>query len=858
MRNFATALIVTTFLILTLAACEKSSSGTPIIINGALVGGQSAYDITVTGPGATGVQANQPFSVDLSFTAPGTTTPVNLMPGEGIAVSIVSGPGALTGATGATGNGTPNLTFGGIILNASGTYVLQFTGPTATGPANTISFVVSPQLDLEFFTVPTTVGTGSAFSVTIRTVDNGTGNPLPPPAPVNITLALATGTGTLSGTLTRTLTAASSIDFTGLSYTPAGTITLQASAPGFATVVSSSIVVTNLSFVNQPGPFVALKSVRVNHAYTDSIAYAVPNTATSFAVMGGSTLPAGLSLNTSNGTISGTPTATGSYEFSLYAVLTGTQAQVVRCALAVFSTAETEITSGQDFSTAGPHSTTGPITETYTFTSFYDGVTYPTGGSFNCRIQYYYPNFATAPSPAPVLIHHRGRGFSMPDYDNLGAHVASYGFIFISIEDYQSFSDGGFSGQSPISAYDSTAERGHISGSAFQQGVMEWVIAKNTQTGHALQNRVDDERIFMSGHSRGGGATHNSHLRSAPYTWTGTQRTNINIRGTIYFMAFDQRFFTSTVAGSTTVIPMPTAQPRLPSMIIAAENDGDLIYPICDEFIDRATGPTTFATIYGGCHNYLGDTNSPDGSPYITRAQEQARIFNMVVAFLKRWSDLDLSLDGLLYNNEKAGSTEVGIQAYRNMAERVTLDDHQGGNKNNNSLGGTNSLSAGTWDTTAAIYPTVYGSNHLSMGLKHAIFSIPASTTATYTSTIPAASQDLSATKRFMFRIGSVDSASAVKGFDWVTVRVRLTDAQNDIATVTLFDRTAPSSTYLPDHPGSGSNVFDRMVDANVPLSVFTTATPALTLSALTKVELIFESATGATRQLYIDDLRFE
>ena len=346
--------------------------------------------------------------------------------------------------------------------------------------------------------------------------------------------------------------------------------------------------------------------------------------------------------------------------------------------------------------------------------------------------------------------------------------------------------------------------------------------------------------------------------------FNGTQRTPINVRGLVYFMAFDLRYFSSTQSGSSVTYPVPTEQARVPSLLIAAENDRDLLYPICDELIDRASGPTTFATIYGGCHGFLTDNapNEPDysgtGVPlaYITRAQQQARIFNLVVAFMKRWADLDLSLDGLLYTNEKAGSTEVGVTAWRNMAERVLLDDHQGGNKNVNSLGGANTLSTGTWSTSGAIY-TNYGSFG-SLALRHNIMSLPASTTATYTSNIPATFQDMSDARRFIFRVGAIDSGAALKGFDWVTVRVRLTDVQNDQATVTLFDTAAQNNTYLPDYPGSGSNVYDRFVEASILLSAFTAGNPNLDLNQLSKVELVFETAAGATRQIYFDDLRFE
>ena len=303
---------------------------------------------------------------------------------------------------------------------------------------------------------------------------------------------------------------------------------------------------------------------------------------------------------------------------------------------------------------------------------------------------------------------------------------------------------------------------------------------------------------------------------------------------------------------------MPTPQPRLPSLIIASENDGDLVYPICDQLLDRATGPATFATIYGGNHNYLGDQNVADGAPYISRAQQQDRIFNLVVGFLKRWTNLDLTLEGFLYTNEFAGSNQVGVTAWRNMAERVLVDDHQNGSSTSNTLGGTNSISTGgTMSVASSIFPNT--GNMASLQLRHLVTTLQPNSNVTYTVNIPAASQDMSRTRRFMFRTGSIDvNGQTLKGFDWVTVRVRLVDLQNDQATVTLFDRTAPSTTYLPDYPGSGSNVYDRFVDASVMLSTFTSANPQLNLNQLQRIELVFETAAGVSRQLYFDNLRFE
>jgi len=1052
----AASLLALSFLMLTLVACGGGGGG----------GGgtglnfgvpASPYDIQPSGPAATGIQVDTPFSVTLNFFSPATTTPKSVPGTELITCSVASGPGVLSGTLSMPGNGSSGLTFSNLKLSAAGTYVLSFNGPKASAAAQTVSFDVWPKMDLAFSVVPSTAIANRAFSVSVQTVQAGTSTPVVPPAPVAITLALASGTGSLGGTLTAN-TSGSTATFANLTYSTTGTITLSASATGFTTITSSSIAVdslkmtftgvptnilvngtfsltlnitgvtsgaaiapnppmaatltvasgggsltgntsanssgstitftnlkynqigaatftassseaasvttssinfgvnlsvtatgatsvapgaafspfqfraldgtgatwtgsagplawaltnaasatvqsgnatfsagiasvtpspiaspgsytltgnisnpntasanigitvTSITLVNEPGPFVAMKTCRVGTPYSDTVSYAAPGTTTGYGLLSGS-LPTGLSLNASNGTVSGTPTVAGSYSFKLYASLPGGNAQGIRCALAVFSVAETEIVSGQTFGTTGPYTSVGPLAYDFAttgapFTSSYDGVAYPQG-AFPCRIKVFHPNWTGTPtptSPAPVYIHHRGRGFNMDSYNtNFGPHVASYGFIFITVEDFQSFSDGGYSGQSPIAAYDGTAERGHISGSAFQEAVMNWVITANATTGHALFNRVDADKIFVGGHSRGGGSTHSSHVRTVPYTFNGTERQNINIRGTIYFMAFDMRYFSSTQAGSSVVYPVATAQPRQPSLIIAAENDGDLYYPICDQFIDRATGPTTFATIYGGCHAFLSDTGTYDaGSATITRPQQMQYIFNLVIAFIKRWANLDLSLEGLLYNNEYAGSTTVGITAFRNMMETTLVDDHQNGSTTSNTLGGTNAISGGgSISVSSAIYPSVGSMS--SCNLRHGIFSLPASSTVTYELNIPAANQNQSRAKRLVFRVGTVDiAAQTLKGFDFTTVRVRLTGGS--AATVTLFDRTAPSSTYLPDYPGSGSNVFDRFVDANVALSAFS----GVNLSSVTKVELIFETAAGVTRQVYIDDVRFE
>lgn len=793
------------------------------------------------------VLVNGSFSLTLTLTGQISGLAVAPSPAMSATLTVASGSGMLSGGTTANSSGS-TLTFSGLTYNQIGAATFTASSVDAASvTTGTINFGVDL---LVTATGPTSVLPNASWSpFNFRVVDGTGATWLGTAGPLNWSLTNSASAQIQSGSVPFSAGIAS---VTPSPIGTAGNYTLTGSITNPNTDSASiGLSVTAFTLVNEPGAFAALKSVRVNNPYSDSASFAAPGGVVSYGVLSGS-LPAGLNLNTANGSITGTPTVAGSYAFTLYALLSGSQAQPIRCALAVFSANETEIVSGQNFKNAGPYQVSGPFDDTWTFTSGFDGITWAQSGQPACKMQVYYPNFAgspTPPSPAPVLVHHRGRGFNYDDYDvALGAHLASWGFIFVSVEDYQSFRN--TLNSPPVYApYDNAdVNRCHVSASFFQEGAMNRLLARNAASGDALFNRLDVNNIFMSGHSRGGGATHYTHHRNL----------NLKIKGVVYFMGYDLRNFAAFVSGTGTAPAysgIPTAQPRLPSLIIAGENDGDLVYPICDQFIDRAVGQATFATIYGANHNYLGDTNGADGAPYISRAQQQERIRNLVVAFMRRWSNLDLSLEGFLYCNEFAGSDEVGVTAWRNMNETLLVDDNQDSNNTTNSIGGTNTLSSGTMATTASIYPAT--GNMASLNLRHNRLTLNAATITTFTTTIPAASQDRSRNRRFIFRAGSVDTASAVKGFDWVTVQIRLTDAQNDQATITLFNRTAQNSTYLPDYTGT-QNVYDRFVEASVLLSAFTAANPALNLNQLSNVQLIFDTESGSSRQLYFDDLRFE
>ncbi|MBI2513889.1 MAG: immunoglobulin domain-containing protein [Opitutae bacterium] len=190
-------------------------------------------------------------------------------------LSFNTGTGAITGNTAQTG--TFKVAIRATNADGSTTQVVTFTiNPAASAPAVT--------------STGSTVGTvGSAFTFTITTNPAATGfasTTLPGGLTLNATTGAITGVPTDPGISNVTLTLTNSAG----SSTATLMITINSSA--LAPVITNSPIATGTA-----------GSV-FNFTLTGS------NSPTSFAVVSG-TLPAGLSLNTSTGAITGTPSAAG-------------------------------------------------------------------------------------------------------------------------------------------------------------------------------------------------------------------------------------------------------------------------------------------------------------------------------------------------------------------------------------------------------------------------------------------------------------------------------------------------------------------------------------------------------------------
>ncbi|MCA8922181.1 MAG: putative Ig domain-containing protein [Planctomycetes bacterium] len=575
--------------------------------------------------------------------------------------------------------------------------------------------------------------------------------------------------------------------------------------------------------VNDPGPFYPLLQGHRGEPYQD----ALPRGA-SYRLDTGS-LPAGVALE-GDGRLRGTPTQAGLFE----AVLTVREASGLSYPARVSLTVREP--DERDLPALAPS-----YRQRGAFAVEQDDLRIRVRSSFDqaevrTLVRVYRPR---GQSDAPLILFHRGRGFDHDMYDTLLGHLASHGIAVASVQDTLSFAGNSFGAQSFDYDY-IRPELGMQSASGVLEAVSDLLFDLANDPSEALFGAFDPDNLFFCGHSRGGGAVHASHERSL----------RLRLKGLIYLMPFDLRYFPECAPpGLSPAYPIFDATPRTPSLVIAAENDGDLTYPIADQLIDRASGPTTQVTIYGGVHNLISDRQPAEGNDTISRRSEQEQAADWIVAFVKRWAEGKTDLDRRLYAGGHAADPDAAVASWNPSARTLVWEDASDADDSRNAFGPNYVLDLRR--SEYSIYPN--GGDMASLGLKHTVLN-PRERISIWRMASDAP-LDVDAHRRLVLRM---TQTSAV-GWDWGSVWLRLIDAQGSLAWVQLH---GPQGTgYLPVQGAANRSRHRRFVDVNVDLRndlLAGSATP-IDLGALLALDVILvrDDAVNA-RSVVVDAVRFE
>lgn len=615
-----------------------------------------------------------------------------------------------------------------------------------------------------------------------------------------------------------------------------------------------------------PGPVVTLRPARVGSPYVETASGIVTGTPTSYSLASGS-LPAGLSLDPVTGAITGTPTAAGTSRCVIVGSVAGVN-RPMRATLSVFSAGDTEFVAGQNFGFTGatPPYTLTTVDSSVTPTSTFDN------GNPTFQIRAHYPTqVATITAPMPLLVLQHGRGFDHIEYNDVLGRVARWGFVCVSGGDYYSFfglNEPGYGGTQPYETPTQFAEGGMESASGIQERLIRRMIIRNRTVGDVLFGKIDESRIFVAGHSRGGGSVHagqsrgfNFKLLASPPQIPVTETTGL--AGYIGLMPFDLWYFGACQPPSVPAVPggigatpynIPRILRRIPGLIFASELDGDLIYPICDQMIERRSTATCFLTIWGANHNNTGDAHPfSDAATTITALQQRNILVQWMTAFLLRFGYDRLDLEGHLFGSEHAQSSQVGRVAYRDISAPLMVLDAQNGNVAQNTLSLPNVASAGITAALVDPYPLLGSFGNAASRSVRLVFTTTGAG-KTFRTTVSSTGLDVQAKKRLVFEIRQ----SGTTGFNWISIDARLTDINGGTALVNVYNHVPnpDTSAFLPIYPIAGHSTnrpLNRFLQVEVPLASFA----GVDLSQLASITFEFNNAS-TTSNILLDDVRIE
>lgn len=276
------------------------------------------------------------------------------------------------------------------------------------------------------------------------------------------------------------------------------------------------------------------------------------------------------------------------------------------------------------------------------------------------------------------------------DYTVLHGHWASHGAIVASVD-----------GSANVSGV-SQSWQNLVDMSTFQLAAVQRLAELDQDPTSPLFGHVDADRVFVSGHSRGGGASLISLWREP------------GLLGAICLEPVSPLQTPSQDWGE----PEDNgdrALPTRPILLLSAALDLDEPWPLVDVSYEQTVGPAMVVTIHGANHEDSYDAGTAGGttsSSTIPRAARHAIDQHYSTAFLRRFGGLgdeggDLAWEAALFGPEGLESdlSEQGVSVHgrRFAARAAEIDDFQGV-EDENLWGGANVAEALTEDENAEPY----------------------------------------------------------------------------------------------------------------------------------------------------------
>ncbi|MEE2856841.1 MAG: hypothetical protein VX949_05535, partial [Planctomycetota bacterium] len=225
----------------------------------------------------------------------------------------------------------------------------------------------------------------------------------------------------------------------------------------------------------------------------------------SYGVVPGEVLPGNLVLAQGSGRLSATEFSPGLHQTRLWALDSQGGVTIFNCRWAAFDEVESSVVPGQSQTVPGPY-----IAQIVTgLVDFIHELPWPTpyplwGCSATVPTQPMQTDFKALrifvpqgiTGPAPLVIFHHGTGFNWEQYDSILGFLSTHGIICVSINDPFSFD-----------VYtDWYCWGGHDEAAKVMVHVRGVIEELSMTPGTVLEGLVDSNRVFYSGHSRGGGA----------------------------------------------------------------------------------------------------------------------------------------------------------------------------------------------------------------------------------------------------------------------------------------------------------------------------------------------------------------